>query len=389
MKGSRAASARASDPGAETAPVRATGRLLALDRLRGLVMVLMAIDHASGVFNVGRLVTDGPTLYRADTPLPTAQFLTRWVTHLCAPTFVFLAGTALALSVARRRARGDGERALDRFIVTRGLFIAALDPLWMSWVFAPGRVLLQVLYAIGLGLAAMAALRRLSDGTLLAIAAILIVGGEALTGAALVATGGTPSVPLGLLLTGGEFGPVIVAYPLLPWLAFMLLGWVFGRLVGRAPGERPVRLLGLAGAAALAVFVAVRSADGYGNMRLLREGTSLVQWLHVSKYPPSLAYTALELGLMALVLAGLMARERRAESPVAGPLAVLGQTALFFYLLHVHLLFVAGRVLGLAHGTGLTGAYAGAVGVVLALYPLCVRYGRYKRAHPDGWARYV
>src|SRR5439155_23290612 len=130
------------------------------------------------IFNAGRLVTDGPTLYRAGTPLPPAQFLTRWVTHLCAPTFVFLAGTALALSVASRRARGDGERALDRFIVTRGLFIAALDPLWMSRVFAPGHVLLQVLYAIGLGLVAMAAPRRLPAGTLLAAAAILLVGGE-------------------------------------------------------------------------------------------------------------------------------------------------------------------------------------------------------------------
>src|SRR5690242_5343779 len=112
-------------------------RLLALDRLRGIVMVLMAIDHASGVFNAGRVVTDGPTLHRPGTVLPAAQFPTHWDTHLCAPAFVFLAGAALALSVARRRALGDDARTIDRFIARRGLFIAALDPLWMSWVFAP------------------------------------------------------------------------------------------------------------------------------------------------------------------------------------------------------------------------------------------------------------
>src|SRR5439155_8510242 len=148
-------------------------RLAALDWLRGLVMVLMTVDHASGTFNAGRLMTDGLALYQPGTPLPAAQFLTRWVTHLCAPTFVFLAGAALALSVGARRARGDGPAALDRFIVTRGLFILALDPLWMSWVFAPGEVLLQVLYAIGAALVAMAALRRLPERRLLAIALLL------------------------------------------------------------------------------------------------------------------------------------------------------------------------------------------------------------------------
>jgi len=348
-------------------------------------MVLMAIDHASGIFNAGRIVTDGPTLYQAGTALPPAQFLTRWVTHLCAPTFVFLAGTALALSVERRRARGEDERAIDRFIVTRGLFIAALDPLWMSWVFAPRHVLLQVLYAIGLGLVVLAGLRHIPDGVLLGTALTLVLGGEALAGAALVAAGGTPTLPVGLLLTGGEFGPVIVAYPLLPWLAIMLLGWSFGRLLVRAGPEHAVGLLWLSGTATLAAFLVVRGADGYGNMRLLRDDASLVQWLHVSKYPPSLAYTTLELGLMSVVLAGFMA----AGGTVGGPLVVLGQTALFFYVLHVHVLFAAGEVLHLAHRTGVLGAYLGGFGVVVALYPLCARYGRYKRAHPDGWARYL
>jgi uncharacterized membrane protein len=360
-------------------------RLPALDWLRGFVMVLMAVDHASGVFNAGRLMTDGLALYTPGAPLPTAQFLTRWITHLCAPTFVFLAGTALALSVARRREAGDTEAEIDRFLVTRGAFIALLDPLWMSWVFAPGHVLLQVLYAIGASLAAMAPLRRVPDRWLLAGAIVVVVGGEALTGLALVLGGGNPTLPVALLLTGGQFGRLIVAYPLLPWLAIMVLGWCFGRTLNRVTTDAAARLLATAGAGALALFAVVRALNGYGNMRLLREGGSLVQWLHVSKYPPSLSYTALELGLMAVLLAALLRARQR--GPAA--LLVLGQTALFFYLLHVHVLVAAATALGLAHQSGLAATYAAALAVLVVLYRPCASYGRYKRAHPDGWARYV
>jgi uncharacterized membrane protein len=380
----------AASPRDLAAPVTRRARLAAVDRLRGIVMVLMTLDHASGELNAGRLMADSVGLYTPGTPLPAAQFLTRWVTHLCAPTFVFLAGTALALSVARRRAAGDGEGAIDRFLVTRGLFIAALDPLWMSFVFTPGGVLLQVLYAIGGSLVAMVALRRLDPRWLLAIALTLIAGGEALTGLALVASGGEPTLPVALLLTGGRFGPLIVAYPLLPWLAMMLLGWCFGvRLAERGAGVSAARI-GWTGLGALVVFVAVRGLDGYGNMRLLREDGSLVQWLHVSKYPPSLSYTTLELGLMALALAALLAVERTQGADVRrGPLLVLGQTALFYYLLHVHLLAAGAWALGVHQRAGLEASYLGAAATLVALYPLCAWYGRYKRGHPDGWTRYV
>src|SRR5690348_8818840 len=233
-------------------------RVPALDWMRGAVMVLMAVDHASGSFNAGRLVTDGTFLYTPGSPLPAAQFFTRWITHVCAPAFVFLAGTALALSIAKRSASGDSPGVIDRFILRRGVLIAALDPLWMSWIFTPGQVLLQVLYAIGGSLVAMVPLRRLPERTLLVLALVLIVGGEALIGALLALTGGSPSLPLALLLTGGQFSHVIIAYPLLPWLGMMLLGWCFGRFLLAAGTARAARLLVVAGVVGLAVFVAVR-----------------------------------------------------------------------------------------------------------------------------------
>ena len=249
---------------------------------------------------------------------------------------------------------GEPARAIDRFIVTRGLLIAALDPLWMSWVFAPGGVLLQVLYVIGGSLVCMAALRRIGDGRRAGAA-----GRAALDGGAIRATPRRLSAP--------------------PLARDDDARGCCGRYLRTAAPHEAARLLAAAGLAALAVFAVVRGLNGYGNMRLARDDGSLVQWLHVSKYPPSLSFTALELGLMALCLSALLVRAQ-----AVGPLVVLGQTALFYYLLHVHVLLLAARALGLWHAAGLGAAYGAALAVVLALYPPCRWYRGYKRARRAG-----
>jgi uncharacterized membrane protein len=362
-------------------------RLAAVDRMRGLAMVLMTVDHASATFNAGRLMTDASFLYAPGTALPAAQFFTRWVTHLCAPTFVFLAGTALALSTGRRRGAAT-PATLDRFILSRGVLIAALDPLWMSWVMVSHGVLLQVLYAIGGGLVLMVPLRRLGVRSLLVLAGVLLAGGELLAGLAFLASGGKATLPTALLLSGGEFGRLVIGYPLLPWAAMMMLGWAFGRRllsVGPAGGAR---LLVRGGCVALAAFAVVRGLNGYGNMQLARDDLSLVQWLHVSKYPPSLSYASLELGLMALLLAAFFRFEPHAAGS-RGPLLVLGQTALFFYLLHIHLLTLAAWLLGAARAGGLGATWGATAATLVVLYPACRWYRGYKRAHPDGWPRYL
>src|SRR5262249_32594189 len=136
--------------------------------------------------------------------------------------------------------------------------------------------------------------------------------------------------------------------------------------------------LASAGFAALALFALLRLANGYGNMRLFRDDLSLVQWLHVSKYPPSLTYTTLELGLMARCLALLVRLERvPAAASALAPLRVLGQTALFYYLLHVHFLVVAGWITGEAQQGGLGATYVATIVALVALFPLCVWYRGY------------
>lgn len=375
---------------ARAAPVqaRAGTRMVALDWMRGLVMVLMAIDHSSDAFNAGRLFTDAAFLYHPGAPLPAAQFLTRWITHICAPTFVFLAGTSLAFTVSRQV---SSERApdVDRYILVRGFVIAAFE-LWIALTVADhGRIIFQVLYGIGSAYMLMAVLRRLPDRAALALGLALIAGGELLVGAAM--RNGAPSLPAQLLLTGGQRGRLIIAYPTLHWLAILLLGWAWGRRLVTRPGARQTaaRDLARAGVAALALFAVLRGWNAYGNMRLLRDSASPIQWLHVSKYPPSIAYDALELGLMAVILAGLF---RLAEQRTANPnglLMVLGQTPMFFYLLHFALLVQTARLLGVQGKLGLGATYLGAAAVIAALYPVCRWYRVYKSAHRDGWARFI
>lgn len=383
----------AAKPSSTPSSASAGDRLVALDWMRGFVMVLMAVDHSSEAFNAGRLFTDSAFFYRPGTPLPAAQFFTRFITHLCAPTFLFLAGVGLAFTVARERARGSSARDIDRYLLGRGLLIAAFE-LWITAFVAPkGMFVLQVLYAIGTSFLLMIPLRRLSDRAAAGVALALLLGGELLV--RLASPGGDPSrapLPLALLLTAGIRPPLIIAYPTLPWLAMMLLGWAWGRRLvtgGTAAREGLPGKLALAGVAGLALFVVARAGNRYGNMGLPADDRSLVQWLHVSKYPPSMTYTALELGLMALVLAALFARFARRPPRGRGLFLVLGRTPMFFYLLHFPLLVVAAKALGVEHHLGLGATYVAAAAVVAALYPVCLAYGRYKAAHKGGWTRFL
>jgi uncharacterized membrane protein len=369
---------------------RAASRQGARDWMRGLVMVLMAIDHSSDAFNAGRLFTDAAPMWHPGAPLPAAQFLTRWLTHLCAPTFLFLAGTSLAFTVSRQQASGDRPASIDRYIFVRGAVTAAFE-LWISFtVMGHGRIIFQVLYGIGSAYLLMVPLRRLPDRAAPIVALLLIATSELMVGLAMKA-GVASSLPVSLLLTGGQHGRLIIGYPTIHWLAILLLGWSWGRRLVTAPSARATagRDLARAGTAALVLFAVLRGIDGYGNMRLLRDSLSPLQWLHVSKYPPSITYDALELGIMALLLAGMFRLAAHRPARPDSLLMVLGQTPMFFYLLHFPLLVQSARLLGVQSKLGLGAAYLGAATVVAVLYPLCRWYRAYKAAHRTGWARFV
>ena len=232
----------------------------------------------------------------------------------------------------------------------------------------------------------------------------------------------TPFFHPGLLVRIGPI-PLWVQYPFVPWLGMMILGWLLGRylvqqsvaptlstgVAGGSPGTTTIkahagvaagtprssvsveRLLVMSGLLALGLFVLFRAWNGYGNMLLLREDFSLVQWLYVNKYPPSLTFALLELGLMALILSGFFRYQRSLKSPVRNrnPLLVFGQTAFFFYLIHMHILIFSGLALGMFMQQGLGAAYLAALGVLILLYPVCLWFRRFKARRPKGWVRYI
>ena len=347
-------------------------------------MVLMTVDHASLFFNAGRISADSAGAYVPSTPLPLDQFLLRWVTHLCAPTFLFLAGVSLALSSARRAERGMTRQAIDRDLLLRGGLIVALDLSYMS-VLAQ-HLICQVLYAIGLSMIFMVWLRRIADRWLLCLALAWFVGGEGVTG--LVWTPPENAHPLAALLVARYTGPsVLIMYPVVPWCAIMACGWVCGNLLRTRGAAALQRALLAAGAAGLAVFGVVRGLSGYGNMWLQREDDSIQHWLHTSKYPPSLSYLACELGLMAICLATLLWLAERVRVQPRGPLLVLGQTALFYYLAHFALLGI-GRALGVPQG-GIPAALSLAALTLLILYPACRAFRAAKQTRPGTWLRFI
>lgn len=380
--------------GAGTQPdtaARVSGRIACIDWMRGLVMVLMTIDHASMAFDGSHLSKDSAMYPDATTmALPAAEFFTRWITHICAPTFIFLAGASLAVSVERRVLKGVGAWEIDKTIITRGLIIALLDLTLVS--LGSGIISLNVLLAIGLSMICMAPLRRLSTPLMLGIAIGWMVLGEFVTARFWQPPGpASPLVSFFIATSGG--GLVSNKYPLIPWLAIMMMGWATGRyMLLYQAGKRTMRprnLLLVAGIIGLVVFVVVRGAQGYGDMFLPRMDGSWQQWLHVSKYPPSLTYYALELGLLFICLWFLAAIEPRIGVRPNGPFLVFGQTAMFFYLAHRLVLEIPATYFGLRGVGDLKTTYIVAFVLLILLYPACRWYRTVKAAHPESFLRYI
>jgi len=367
-------------------------RIAAIDWMRGFVMVLMIVDHASMAYDRGHLDEDSAMFPGSATmTLPGAEFFTRWMTHICAPTFVFLAGTALALSIERRVAKGARAWDIDKNLIIRGLIIGLLDLTVIS--FGSGKENMGVLLAIGTSMICMAALRRLPTALLLTLSLGWIAFGELVTGLVWHPPGSAEPVAA-FLFANASYPSLLIKYPLVPWLAIMVLGWVFGRhMVQFDLGKTrvaPTTVLLVGGVVALIVYVALRaSPTGYGDMFLPRSADIWQQWLHVSKYPPSLTYYTLELGLFALALTVMMKLEPLIGVRQNGPFLVFGQTAMFFYLAHRLVLEIPATYFGLRGAGDLTTTYIVAIAMLVWLYPACRWYRTLKAAHPTSALKYL
>lgn len=374
----------------ETKHTVKSNRVASIDWMRGIVMILMIIDHASMAFNKNHIYQDSALYEGASTmALPAFAFFTRWITHLCAPTFVLLAGTALALSIERKAAKGVNAWEIDKGILIRGAIIVLLDLTIIS--FGSGRWTLQVLIAIGLSMICMTFLRRLSTWVLIALSLIWIVFGEILTGMVWDPPGSSSPLSALLIATYGSEN-LIIKYPLFPWLSLMMLGWVFGRHMNNFTAGltklSPKKVLFVSGLIGMAVFVTVRAYQGYGEMFFPRTGNSWQQWLHVSKYPPSLSFYGLELGILGLALAGLMTIEPKVGVRNKGILLVFGQTAMFFYLVHRLAFEIPATYFGLRGIGNISTTYLVSAAMVIPLYYACIWYRRLKTSNPKSVLKY-
>jgi len=327
-----------------------TGRIASVDILRGIVMVVMALDHVRDYFTNVRFMPEDLTQTNA------ALFFTRWITHFCAPTFVFLAGTGAFLSLGR----GRDVRALSRFLWTRGLWLIVLEFTFVrsAWLFSispRAGFWVQVIWALGVSMIVLAALVRLPLPWIAAFGIVMIAGHNLFDGVQ-----ANPAEPLGWLWTvlhvqgvvlyGGQ--PVLfVAYPVIPWIGVMAAGYAFGALLQRPEAERHRALLRLGGAMTVA-FVLIRLINVYGDpspWSVQKDAvTTVLSFLNTTKYPPSLDYLLMTLGpaIMSLVLF------ERWTGPVARFFSVYGRVPLFYYLAHIALAHLLAGLTGMAMGYG-------------------------------------
>jgi uncharacterized membrane protein len=354
-------------------------RLLSIDALRGLVILFMLLDHVRETFLLHRQVSDPMSI---DSTEP-ALFVSRTLAHLCAPVFVLLTG----LSAWLYGQKYQGRRDVAAFLFKRGLFLVVLEFTLVNfaWTFQlpPSVIYMQVIWAIGISMIALAALIWLPRALLIALALVIIAGHNLLDGVHFT-PGSAWHIPWTILhernwIEVAENLRLRTTYPVLPWIGVIALGYGLGPWFanGTLPAARQRYLL-IAGVSALVGFVLLRAANGYGEQpwHTYDSGVlTLMSFFNITKYPPSLLFLALTLGIGLLLL---LAFERAGQHRWIGVLAVFGAAPMFFYLLHLYVLkvlYVACVAwFGLNHGNYFGFDSVGAVWWValalpLALYP--------------------
>ncbi|CAM4060478.1 hypothetical protein CCOS865_02630 [Pseudomonas reidholzensis] len=385
---------------ASATPTLLTQRLQSIDALRGLVILFMLLDHVRETFFLHRQVSDPMNIDVTEPSL----FFSRTLAHLCAPVFVLLTGLSAWLYGEKYQGRG----ATSAFLFKRGLFLVVLEFTLVNfaWTFQlpPSVIYMQVIWAIGVSMIALSVLVWLPRPALIALGAV-IIGGHNLLDGVHFAPGSWMHVPWAILHDRGwlEFSDSLrlrTSYPVLPWIGVIALGYALGPWFARGSdaGERQYRLL-LAGALALLGFLVVRMLNGYGEApwhsypSLMQ---TLMSFFNITKYPPSLMFLSLTLGIGLLLLRGF---ERAGQARWISVLAVFGAAPMFFYLLHLYvlkLLYLASVALfGLNHGDyfgfdGIGAVWLGAVALAASLY-LPVRWFAQLKAHRRdiAWLKYL
>jgi uncharacterized membrane protein len=374
-------------------------RVASIDVMRGLVMMIMMVDHVRETFFLRWQVSDPMSVADTDPGL----FFSRLAAHFCAPMFVFLTG----LSAWLYAHPASGYRSPAGFLFKRGLFLVALEICVVSVAWTgrvpPTTIYLQVIWVIGLAMVALALLHSLPRGVLIALGLAIVFGHNALTPITFQPgeAGYIPWTILhdrGFLVAEGAL-KIKVSYPLLPWIGVIALGYAAGPWYASAtaPAQRRKLLLS-AGAIALVLLALLRGLNIYGETLPWQQGAdtlhTVMSFFNVTKYPPSLAFLLLTLGVGFLVLAWLEQRDHA----FLRICATFGGAPMFYYLLHLFVLLalqtLAVALLGANHGTryefgSLWQVWALTAVLIPMLYWPCRAFGNIKRRTTMAWVRYL
>lgn len=374
-------------------------RVSSIDIVRGLVMVIMVLDHVRHFMHADALLYE-PTELSKTTPI---LFFTRWITHFCAPAFVLLAGMAIRISSKRR-----SSSAMRTFLLTRGIWLLLLEVVVMrfsftfNWYF--DLIFFQVIWAIGASMIVLAAFIKLDEKLILAISLIILFGHNILDQFD-VNESHALYVPFTLFFRGGYIplanSGILVMYPLIPWLGVLLLGYVLGKWYLNDFDRLRQPYLFMTGCAMVVLFVILRFTNVYGDPHGWQVQDNfvftLLSFLNCEKYPPSLLYILMTLGPVFITLAAL----EKVRTKVFNPLQTIGRVPLFFYVIHFFLIHIVALVIFMAqtgtpwsaidfhatatfggitagNGISLSMVHLAWIGFVLVLYPLCLWYNKIK-----------
>ncbi len=378
-----------------------TARLDSIDLLRGLIMVVMALDHVRDYFHFSAVQGVDPLDLARTTP---AIFLTRFITHFCAPIFSFLAGVSVYLAVKR----GKPKSQLSGFLIKRGLWLIFLELtvlMWFGWDFQINLHLFffATLWALGWSMILLAGLIHLPFRAVAIFSTVLILGHNAFDGVK-PESWGTWSwlwqfLHVSSVIQTKSGFTLFAFYPLVPWLGVMSAGYCFGRLYDFEAPQRQSWLL-RSGFGAIAAFVLLRASNTYGNLTLWasqpRPGFTLLSFIDITKYPPSLCYLLLTLGTGLVMLAVF---ERWSPRWIQ-PLLAYGRVPFFYYILHIPLIHGLAWLTNMVrfgqadftpvHGTpppaagfSLLVTYAIWATIVIGLYPACRWFVGFKQRRRD------
>lgn len=378
----------------------ATGRLLSIDALRGLVILFMLLDHVRETFLLHRQVSDPMDIASTEPAL----FFSRTLAHLCAPVFVLLTGLSAWLFGEKYAGKAD----VSAFLFKRGLFLVLLEFTLVNfaWTFQlpPSVIYLQVIWAIGLSMIALSLLVWLPRGWLLALS-LTIIAGHNLLDAVHFSPESVLHVPWAILHDRGwievsEHLRLRTSYPLLPWIGVIGLGYALGPWFARAADAavRQRRLL-LCGIAGLGGFAALRLLNGYGEKPWAVGDSALhtlMSFFNITKYPPSLLFIALTVSVGLLLL---LVFERAQDRRWIRWLTVFGSAPMFFYLLHLYalkVLYLLGVALfGLNQGSyfgfsSVAAVWLAAVVLAVVLFPAVRWFSALKARRRDlAWLKYL